>query len=107
GQIELRFYETKGLAGEAEVTLRLPHHNAFMTNLMGEHPVALKSGPPYRFPIKPQQIVTLRFDVDSEVTSPTLIGAWHPLVPPDKQPDLSQRILLKGHPPFGPPSSGA
>jgi alpha-mannosidase len=106
-QIELRFYEWKGQAGEAIVTLLLPHRKACLTNLMGEHPIAIEGGPTYRFPVKPQQIVTIRFDVDSEVLSPELVSGWRPLVPPDKQPDLNRRILLKGHPPFGPGSPWA
>ncbi|MGH9398642.1 MAG: glycoside hydrolase family 38 C-terminal domain-containing protein [Terriglobia bacterium] len=106
-QIELRFYEWKGQAGEAQVVLRLPHRNASLTNLMGEHPAALEGGPTYRFPVKPQQIMTIRFDVDSEAASPEPVAGWRPLVPPNKQPDLSRRILLKGHPPFGPGSPWA
>lgn len=106
-QIELRFYEWKGQAGEAFVTILLPHHSGALTNLMGEHPVAIEGGPTYRFPVKPQQIVTMRFDVDSDVVSPELVAEWRPLVPPNKQPDLDRRILLKGHPPFRPKSSSA
>lgn len=106
-QIELRLYEWKGQAGEAYVTLLLPHRNASLTNLMGEHPVPIEGGPTYRFPVKPQQIITIRFDVGSEVASPELVVGWRPLVPPNKQPDLNRRILLKGHPPFGPGSPWA
>lgn len=105
-QIELRVYEWKGVAGDAQVTFHLPHRNATLTNLMGEKPVALQGlGPAYRFSVRPQQIVTIRFDVDSEAPAPELTSQWLPLVPPEKQPDLSRRILLKGHPPFGPGSS--
>jgi alpha-mannosidase len=104
-QIELRVYEWKGKAGEGQITLRLPHGKVFLTNLMGEHPSPLAGGPAYRYPIRPQQIVTMRFDTDSEVASPELTRAWQPLVPSNKRPDLSRRLTLKGHPPFGPHSS--
>src|SRR5579885_3524978 len=106
-EVELRLYEWKGEAGEARVTLFMPHHNAYLTNLMGEQRSALEGGPTYRFPIRPQQIVTIRFKVDSQVASPEIVSRWNTLVPPIKQPDLARRILLKGHPPFGPKSSPA
>lgn len=105
--IELRFYESKGEAGNAQFTLLLPHHNAALTNMMGEHPVALGGGPNYNIPVKPQQIITVRFEVDSAVAAPELVAAWDSLVPAGKKLDLSRRLLLKGHPPFGPKSPPA
>jgi alpha-mannosidase len=103
-QIELRFYEWRGQAAEGQITLRVPHASAFLTNFMGEDPRPLAGGPAYRLPIRPQQIVTMRFDADSAVAVPELVQAWQPLATPNKRMDLGRRLLLKGHPPFGPGS---
>lgn len=104
-QIELRFYEWRGEAGEGQITLPLPHRKVFLTNLMGEHPTLLAGGPAYRFSIRPQQIVTIRFEADSAVSSPQFTAGWQTLAPGNKQKDLSRRLSLKGHPPFGPRAS--
>jgi len=98
-QMEVRLYETRGEAGTAEVTLRLPHRSAALSNLMGEKPEALTGGPAYRFPIRPQQIVTLRFDTDAAVTDPPALRDWKALVPPAKRKSLEMRIPDRGHPP--------
>lgn len=98
-QIEVRLYEWMGVASKADVHLELPHGQASLTNLMGEHPSPLRGGPAYRFAIRPQEIVTVRFAVDSSVARPELIRDWAPLVPANKRKDLERRIGAKGHPP--------
>ncbi len=59
--IEMRLVEAFGHAGTAEVKLNLPHTGAALTDLTGGHAQTLDGGPDYKFPVKPQQIVTLRF----------------------------------------------
>jgi alpha-mannosidase len=97
-QVELRFHEWRGDAGEATVRFMLPHQKAWLTNLMGELRAPLEGGPTYHFQVKPQQIVTIRFDVDSEVLSPEPISRWEALVPAGKRLDLERRIPTKGYP---------
>jgi alpha-mannosidase len=98
-QIEVRLYETRGEAGTAEISLHLPHRAAALANLMGEKPEPLRGGPAYRFPIRPQQIVTLRFDTDTAVSEPPALRDWKPLVPLAKRKSLEMRIPDRGHPP--------
>lgn len=101
-QIELRLCEWQGSAGEAEITVNLQHSGAALTNFMGEKSTPLAGGPTYKFPIRPQQIVTLRLETPSSAANPEVIRDWKRLVPAAKQRDLARRINLKGHPPFGP-----
>lgn len=100
-QMEVRLSEWSGAAGTGEVTLHLPHNGARLTNLMGEQGVALAGGPTYRFPVRPQQIVTIRFDTNSGVKEPAPILSWKSLVPDAKQKALKVRLQAKGHPPRG------
>ena len=100
--IELRLVECVGLAGHAEVTLKLPHENAALTDLIGEHAQKLDGGPTYRFPVRPQQIVTLRFRTPSTVPEIQPLTQWDELVPPHKRAALNQYLPdVKGHPPHG------
>ena len=99
--IEVRLCEWKGAAGTAEVTIELPHHGAALTNFMGENATPLSGGPDYRFPVRPQQIVTIRLDVYTTAAPPQIVGSWSSVVPESKQKDLGRRLELKGHPPFG------
>ena len=66
-EIELRLAECLGVAGTAEVTLNLPHRGAELTDLVGGRREPLSGGPTYRFPVRPQQIVTLRFRVRNKL----------------------------------------
>jgi hypothetical protein len=79
----------------------LPLGKAALTNLMGERATLLKGSSPYRISIRPQQIVTVRFETGSEVEMPEVVRDWASLVPPAKRKDLDRRIEIKGHPPFG------
>jgi len=98
--IELRLVEWTGTAGNAEVTLNLPHDGARMTDLVGGHAEKLEGGPIYRFPVKPKQIVTLRFKTAQPVAEITTLTKWDELVPEKKRPALNlHKPELKGHPP--------
>jgi alpha-mannosidase len=99
--IELRMAECFGYAGEAEVTLNLPHTDARLTDLVGGNPKPLSGGPTYKFPIRPQQIVTMRFRAPSAVPDVKPLTKWDELVPPEKREALNTRIDAKGHPPRG------
>jgi hypothetical protein len=101
-EIEMRLVECRGEAGTAEVTLHLPHHGAALTDLRGKNPKPLEgSGPRYRFPIRPQQIVTLRFTVASSVGEIKPVTAWDKFVPEQKRAALHAYKPYKGHPPRG------
>jgi hypothetical protein len=99
--IEVRLVECLGQAGTAEVTLSLPHKSAAQTDLNGNHAKALPGGPRYTFPIRPQQIVTLRFRAASPVPETRVVTQWDDMVPPAKLPMLHEYSNEKGHPPKG------
>jgi len=100
--IEIRLTECLGLAGTAEVTLDLPHEQAALTDLVGGHPARLDGGPTYRFPVRSQQIVTMRFRTPTPVADIKPLTEWDELVPPHKLAALhQQRKDVKGHPPRG------
>jgi alpha-mannosidase len=99
--IELRMYECFGYAGQAEVTLNLPHTDARLTDLVGGRAKPLPAGPTYKFPIRPQEIVTMRFRAPSPVPDVKPLTRWDELVPESKREALNTRLDAKGHPPRG------
>ena len=99
--IEMRLIECLGHPGAAEVTMTLPHQGAALTDLRGRNVQALTGGPAYRFPVRPQQIVTIRFHTTSAVEEIKPILKWDDLVPKSKLPALRQYGNDKGHPPRG------
>ncbi len=99
--IELRMAECFGYAGEAEVTLNLPHQDARLTDLVGGNAKPLPGGPAYKFPVRPQQIVTMRFRAPAPVEEIQPLLQWDSLVPGPKQEMLRQHTKDKGHPPHG------
>jgi alpha-mannosidase len=100
--IEMRLIECLGLSGTAEVTLNLPHRGAAITDLRGRNPKALEGrGPTYRFPVRPQQIVTLRFHAGSGVEEIKPVMEWDKFVPEGKRGALHAYGNYKGHPPRG------
>jgi hypothetical protein len=100
--IELRLVEALGRAGTAEVKLNLPHTSAALTDLTGGQARKLDGGPAYKFPIRPQQIVTLRFRTAEPVAAIQPLLEWDELVPPHKRPALHEYLPdKKGHPPRG------
>lgn len=100
-EIEMRLLECFGLKGEGEVALNLPHHGAALTDLRGKNSKPLQGTSPYQFPVRPQQIVTLRFGAASAVDGIKPILKWDPLVPKPKLAALNQYGNYKGHPPRG------
>ncbi|MEO0055422.1 MAG: hypothetical protein RLZZ50_1369 [Verrucomicrobiota bacterium] len=99
--LELRLIESQGLPGEARVAIDLPHTSAALTDFNGERPQPLAAGPEYRFPVRPQQIVTLRLKT-APVLDITPLTDWTPLVPEPKRPALhAYHPEVVGHPPRG------
>jgi hypothetical protein len=100
--IELRLVEFVGSPGTARVKLNLLHGNPTFTDLTGRKKSSLRKASEYMFSIKPQQIVTMRFETKGSLAAPEPIKAWDPFVPEDKLPALhAYDPKLKGHPPFG------
>ena len=100
--VEMRLIECLGLPGTAEVTLNLPHRGATLTDLRGRNPKPLEgSGPTYRFPVRPQQIVTVHFHAASGVDKITPVTGWDKFVPKPKRAALHAYSSHKGHPPRG------
>ena len=98
-ELEVRLAEWRGEAGAAWVECLAPHREARRTNLLGEEAQPLKRAARYRFAVLPQEIVTLRFRLDSAVERPEPLRSWAPLVPEAKREGLRMRIQKKGHPP--------
>jgi alpha-mannosidase len=99
--IEMRLIECRGTPGTAEVTMTLRHQGAAFTDLRGRNPRILKGGPTYQFPVRPQQIVTIRFRTDSAVEEIKPILNWDNLVPKSKLAALHVYGDWKGLPPRG------
>ena len=84
--IELRLVEALGQPGTAEVKVNLPHSGVALTDLTGSRAIKLQGGPSYLFPVKPQQIVTIRLRTEKPVAEVQPLIDWSPLlVPPHKQ----------------------
>lgn len=97
--LEVRLTEWKGKPGMAWVECLLPHRSARRTNLLGEEPRPLRRASKYQFAVMPQEIVTLRFGLDSAVETPPALRAWDTLVPEAKRAGLKMRTRETGHPP--------
>jgi len=82
--------------------LNLPHCNAALTDMIGGNRRPLRSGPNYEFPVRSQQIVTMRFGTDTAVPGITPLTQWDELVPEKKRETLRRYLPdVKGHPPIG------
>jgi hypothetical protein len=101
GDIEVRLVECLGSQGMANLTLSLPHTSARITDMNGANPKALPKGTKYTFPVRPQQIVTLRFGTTTAVKETEVVTKWDAMVPPEKLPMLYRYSGEKGHPPKG------
>lgn len=110
-EIEIRALECLGAAGEASVKVLLPHTGAALTNLAGEQRTALAAaskqgdGAEYRFPVRPQQIVTLRLKTKDAVPAVQALRTFDPIVPEAKRAMTRSGFdhpELKGHPPRKP-----
>lgn len=100
--IEIRLTECLGVAGQAEITVNLPHQSAALTDLLGNRAQKLDCGPAYRFPVNPQQILTLRLRTAKPMPKIQLLTDWSPLVPEKKLAALREyQSDKKGHPPRG------
>ena len=100
--IEVRMVECVGYADTATVLLNLPHRRAVITDLVGRKGVALPLSQHYTIPVRPQQIVTMHFEVDSTLPETGPVKSWDPFVPKDKLAALhAYDPKLIGHPPFG------
>ncbi|MCX6616689.1 MAG: hypothetical protein NTZ98_11415 [Acidobacteria bacterium] len=99
--IELRFVEAFGLRGTAEIALRLPHTAAALTDMTGGRRVPLAPAGRYRLPVRPQQIVTMRFRTSGSVEEPKPRTEWDDLAPEHKRAALREYSEEKGHPPQG------
>jgi hypothetical protein len=100
--IELRLVEALGHAGSAEVSLNLPHHGVYLTDLMGKKLSQVPKGPRYSIPLRPQQIVTIHFETTSILAEPEPVTSWDEFVPQEKLAALhAYDPKLIGHPPSG------
>lgn len=100
--IELRMFECLGTAGKARVTMKLPHRSAALTDLAGRTLTSLPLSETYTVPVRPQQIVTMHFEVSSALPEPPPVKSWDRFVPAEKQAALhAYDPSLIGHPPFG------
>jgi hypothetical protein len=98
----MRLTECLGLPGTAEVTMSLPHRGAALTDLRGRNPKPLAgSGPTYRFPVRPLEIVTIHFHAASPVEEIKPVTEWDKFVPEAKRAALHAYGNYKGHPPTG------
>ena len=101
-EIEVRLVECLGRDGTASVTLNLPHVEAALTDLLGGNRQPLPGGPKYEFPVRPQQIVTMRFQTADVVPMVQPLTEWDALVPEKKREALRRyQADVKGHPPAG------
>jgi hypothetical protein len=94
--IELRFVEAFGLRGTAEIALRLPHTAAALTDMTGGCRVPLAPAGRYRVPVRPQQIVTMRFRTSGSVEEPKPRTEWDDLAPEHKRAALREYSEEKG-----------
>jgi alpha-mannosidase len=101
GYLELRLMECFGEPGTAEVRLHLPHRQALLTDLLGGNARPLTGGPRYRFPVRPQQIVTLRCRTKTVARKVEPLTCWDELVPSHKRARLNEYTNDRGHPPHG------
>jgi alpha-mannosidase len=100
-ELEIRFVECKGTEGNAELNLNLPVSDARLTNFLGEgNEILSGTDNHYTIPVRPQQIVTVRFKTNTKVARIKPLKDWTPLVPDGKRAYLNQYNKdLTGHPP--------
>jgi hypothetical protein len=83
------------------VTVNLPHKSAALTDLVGGRGQFFRGGPVYGFPVRPQQIVTMRLETAAAVEPVRPLLEWEELVPEAKRAALHTHTKDKGHPPRG------
>jgi hypothetical protein len=100
--IELRMAECLGLEGDAEVNLKLPYKDIAVTDMNGRSRRSVEDRGRLKFPVRPQEILTLRFRVEGRaLPEPKLVTAWDAMVPQNKRAALHEYTNDKGHPPAG------
>ena len=102
--IELRLVECLGVVGSGQVTLTFSGTKRGPDrHLRGGHgPQKLVGGPTYTFPVRPQQIVTLRCRTAAAVAEAIPLTDWTELVPANKRAAMKRYLPdRKGHPPLG------
>jgi alpha-mannosidase len=101
-EIELRMVESLGVEGVAAVALLLPFSKAWVTDMQGGHRKLLEEKVRYRLPVRPQQILTLRFRVGGKaLPEPKMLTEWDSLAPASKRAALHEHSNEKGLPPRG------
>ncbi len=97
--IEVRLAECRGQSATGRLSLHLEHESAALTNLAGENPKPLRGNAGnYTFPVRPQQIVTIRFKTASKADLVEPLMSFGPLIPAEKRKTYETRYDLKGHP---------
>jgi hypothetical protein len=96
--VETRFVDWTGEGGEADIRVDVKHEAAALTDFLGENPKPLPVSDRYRIPMSPQEIVTLRLRLGSEVPAIAPLVDYRPLAPPNKRPSFDLRHDLRGHP---------
>ncbi len=100
--IEIRMAECYGVSGTTEIMMKLPHETAWLTDLTGRKLSSLPRSEKYTIPIRPQQIITLHFEVAPTLPEPEPVTSWDRFVPESKRAALHDYDPgLIGHPPFG------
>ena len=97
-QLEVRFVDWTGEGGQANMGLTTPHRSAARTDFLGERAQPLPPAGQYRLQLAPQEIVTLRFQVDSAVEAAAPNLDYRRLAPPTKRSSFDLRHDRRGHP---------
>ena len=77
--------ECLGQMGSGSVEVNLPHSAAWQTDLRGQRRVPLPLGSKYRLPVRPQEIVTLRFRTADSVPQVAALTGFEQLLPAAKR----------------------
>lgn len=100
--IEVRMVECLGVEGAAQLTIPLPYTDVAVTDMTGRRRKPVERSAPYRFLVRPQEILTVRFRAEGKaVAEPKLISEWDALAPQKKRAALREYTDDKGHPPAG------
>ena len=101
-ELEIRFVESIGKNGTADLKLNLPVGLARITNFLGEGTEYLSGNGSYSLPVRPQQILTLRLKVVDGVQDTKPLTDWTPFIPVHKREFFKKYDEnVSGHPPFG------
>ena len=101
-ELELRFAESKGIKAEASFDIDLPDTILRLTNFLGEGNQFIGKKDKFSLMVNPQQIVTVRFELDPSVKGVSPLTDWTPLVPEHKRAKLKTYDgKVVGHPPRG------